>query len=182
MGIFTSKPRPFHVYRVYVLNNSDRNQRLDVTSTFDFNAPVLASDIGALCGWEDWRTEVRYVQCREKYRVVFYNSDVDVPVYTDDELKNEKISFFKTMESYPVSATASTEKDVQGKKNTAVDVTKHVQKYAGPKRNWYADSPKVTKRVEREHMFFGDDTRTMKTWYPYLHMRTMKTLTSHPII
>jgi hypothetical protein len=182
MGIFTSKPRPFHVYRVYVLDNSNWTQRLDITSTFDFEHVVPASDIGALCGWDDWRIEVRYIQGGEKYRVVFYNTDVVVPLYTDEELANKKTSVFETLKSYPVSATASTSKDVEGKKSTAVDVTKHVQKYAGPRRNWYADRPQVTKRVEYDHMFFGDDRRTMKMWYPCLHMRTMKTLTSHPII
>lgn len=179
MGIFSSKSRSFKVYRVFVLNNTIRSDRLDITSKFDFSNIVPASDIGALCGWDDWRTEVRYVQGGEKYRVVFYNQDVDVPVYTDVDVGIGRKAVFET---YPISATASFLKDPGGLKATAVDVTKHVQKYAGPRRNWYADSPKVAKRVEAAHMFFGDDRRTMKNWYPFLHTRTMKTLTSHPII
>lgn len=179
MGIFQSRSQPFRVYKVYVLNNSKRDGgcRMDITSKFDFSNAVPASDIGALCGWDDWRTEVRYVQGGGKYRVVFYNEDVQVPVYADADVGKNTL-----FETYPISATASVLKDPGGLKATAVDVTKHVQKYAGPRRNWYADSPKVTRRVEAAHMFFGDDRRTMEKWYPYLHTRTMKTLTSHPII
>jgi hypothetical protein len=172
------------VYKVYVLNNSSRNERLDITSKFDFghehDVSVDRSDIGALCGWDDWRTEVRYVQGGQKYRVVFYNEDVVVPVYTDADLEKKKSSVLETFDAFPLSANASVLKDTEGLKATAVDVTKHVQKYAGPRRNWYRD--RVSKRVETEHMFFGDDRRTVARWYPYLHMRTMKTLTSHPII
>lgn len=165
------------MYKALLIDNRRRGRVLDITHA---TTPLTRAEVDALCprGTTDWRVEVRYhvPSEKKKYRAVFYNEDVIMPVYSPEELAESPPPRFS--KHYPLSACIGRERDVHGKEGA--NVTEHVQKYCGPKRNWYLDKDMAI--VEHmDHMFVSDDPITMKNHYPYLHIRTLSGMTSHRI-
>lgn len=166
-------------YKVLLIDNHRRDRVENITAAMRAapDGVLTKAEVDALRPrTKDWRVEVRYVLDGKKYRAVYYNEDVIVPVYSPEELSESPTPRFS--KHYPLSACIGREHDVHGKEGA--DVTEHVQKYCGPKRNWYLDKDMCI--VEHmDHMFISDDPITMKNHYPYLHIRTLGGTTSHRI-
>ena len=158
------------VYKVLAFDNDNTEaERIDLTDEFLKRGALTVDEIRIVTPFRDWRVEVRYAIGGATFRVVTYNADVESP-----SLVLEKTSMVRALR-YPLSATLSTADDVDGSKH-GIDATAHVQKFAGPMRDWHGG-----RTMKMKHMFVGDDPETKALWYPYLHMRTMEGLRSYHI-
>lgn len=158
----------FKAYKVLLFADDESRRRLDVTDRF------VSGDVH---DGHDGHVEVRYIQRGAKYRVIFPpDRPVTLPVYSDEELRDAKA---RAVARGVLSALVGPEDDPDGAKGRCIDVTDHVKKYCGPKGNWYRDRGFDPPLVR--HMFMADDPQTVRTVYPYLHVRTLRGVTSHPI-
>jgi len=168
------------VYKVLLIdNNRKKNHVIDITNLAREKRWRMSRDeVSALCPkMKDWRVEVRYVdRHRRKYRAVFYNEDVVMPIYSAEDLAGKMTP--RLTKDYPLSACIARAGDVHGK--MGADVTEHVQKYCGPMRNWYRDKG-MSIMDHPNHMFVSDDPTTMTRHYPYLHMCTVSGMVSREI-
>jgi hypothetical protein len=162
------------VYKVLAFDNDDAEaERVDLTDEFLKRGALTVDELRILTPFRDWRVEVRYAIDGETFRVVTYNADVESPPPIPK--KNVAPPSMVRALRYPLSATLSTADDVDGSRH-GIDATAHVQKFAGPMRDWHGG-----RSLKMKHMFVGDDPETKALWYPYLHMRTMEGLRSYRI-
>lgn len=170
-------PQDFDVAKVLVFKRGHEDEEFqDITTLVQHvcNRTIPKHVIDFLCGWDDWRVEVRYTQVGAKYRVLYYNEDIVLPPYTPEEI-NESMTL-SDMRNFPLSAVISTQHDVDG--NEGANVTHRLFKYCGPRKNWYADKGF---RLRLADMFPFDDHETNKAFYPYLHVRTIFGVKSYKI-
>lgn len=164
-----TKAKKKGVYRVLAFDNDGDSDgpRADLTADFLKRGSLTADEVRVLVPFKDWRVEVRYAIDGARYRAVTYNADVPAP-----SLVLRRSPSILGSREYPLAATlGATVDDPDG-----IDATAHVQKFAGPARDWHHSRPKM------KHLFVGDDPETKAIWYPYLHVRTMSGLRSYRIV
>ena len=168
MFFSTKKQKRDGAYKVLAFDNGADSDapRIDLTVEFLKRGSLTADEVRVLVPFKDWRVEVRYAIADAPYRAVTYNADVPAP-----SLVLRRSPSILGSREYPLAATlGATVDDPDG-----IDATAHVQKFAGPGRDWHRSRPKM------RHMFVGDDPETKAIWYPYLHVRTMSGLRSYRI-
>lgn len=154
-------------YKVLAFDNGDVDSRIDLTAEFLKRGSLTADEVRVLVPFRDWRVEVRYAIDGARYRAVTYNADVPAP-----SLVIRRSPSILASREYPLAATLGVGPD----DDQSIDATAHVQKFAGPGRDWHHNKPKM------KHLFVGDDPETKAIWYPYLHVRTMSGLQSYRIV
>jgi len=167
MFFSNAKAKKNGVYRVLAFDNAAGSDgpRVDLTADFLRRGSLTVDEV--FVPFEDWRVEVRYAIDGARFRAVTYNADVPAPSLA---VLRRSPSILGSRE-YPLAATlGATPDDPDG-----IDATAHVQKFAGPARDWHGNKPKM------RHLFVGDDPETKAIWYPYLHVRTMSGLRSYRI-